>query len=88
MEEIQQGVPLKKVETNDQSGIDYLKKNSLSKKNETSTSPIQISEKPIPVAKVEPKKQGNFFDEMKKIQSRILKKNMDESDNTNKNDDS
>ncbi len=78
IEEIHQGVPLKKVETNDQSGIDYLKKNSITKKTEPTN---QFSEKPIPVQKIEPKTQGNFFEEMKKIQSKILKKNLDESEN-------
>jgi hypothetical protein len=73
MEQIQQGVNLKKVETVEKTSIDYLKKKgTVTSANKQSVNPV--SNDSSQQATTQPSSKGNLFDEMRKVQLRKIVK--------------
>ena len=75
MEQIQKGVQLKKVETVEKTGLDYLKKKSTVSSN--SNKPVDASDSgssTTETTSTTPAAKGNLFDEMRRVQLKKIVK--------------
>ncbi len=75
MEQIQKGVQLKKVETIEKTGLDYLKKKStVSSNNNKPMGASDMGSSNTETSSTTPAEKGNLFDEMRRVQLKKIEK--------------